>query len=457
MDAALVVAGGNATMVDRAREFLEGVTTWEGRVAVSVAMVLLTLLVAIVLAPRLLRGFGRSLLGRFAGERAARSTELLGDAVPTTLGDVPSRLRATGPGHRWGITLFVVWGVFEVAWHALLVPGLSIPLLANFTLTVAIFGSGVVGSDLLVERIARCGEQVDRLTEHQEEILLRTAQLGILALVVSGALTVWGVDRLDLLVGAGLLCFVVGLAARQTLGSLIAGFVLMVSRPIGDWVRVAHEEAIITELTIFNTRLDTFDGEFVLLPTDEVNNSAITNRCKKGRLRIKLDLGATTRRTPTTPMTSPVRPSIASPSSSARPRPRSFRWPSGIRRSSWNSDSGLPGRGRPACGRPWPRSFRRSAAVEAEGIKIPFPQRDLIGRAQVGGCRVHGPSAESAEPAAERSSGNAKRASGDTRRSSGDAKRARMRSETDGPGDTVTEVPGRRGQRKVAPSPIRVW
>ncbi|MEF8855470.1 MAG: hypothetical protein V5A24_08280 [Haloarculaceae archaeon] len=96
MDAALVVAGGNATMVDRAREFLEGVTTWEGRVAVSVAMVLLTLLVAIVLAPRLLRGFGRSLLGRFAGERAARSAELLGDAVPTTLGDV--RLGSVQPG-----------------------------------------------------------------------------------------------------------------------------------------------------------------------------------------------------------------------------------------------------------------------------------------------------------------------------------------------------------------------
>lgn len=83
------------------------------------------------------------------------------------------------------------------------------------------------------------------------------------------------------------------MAARQTLGSLIAGFVLMFARPfeIGDWVEIGDQEGLVTEITIMNTHMRNFDGEYVVVPNDLVTNQAITNRSREGRLRIHMEVG----------------------------------------------------------------------------------------------------------------------------------------------------------------------
>jgi len=82
------------------------------------------------------------------------------------------------------------------------------------------------------------------LTDHQEEVIRRLAQISVYTfalLVVVGLFT----DNVGgLLVGAGFLGIVVGMAARQTLGAILAGFVLMFSRPfeVGDWVEIGDHE-----------------------------------------------------------------------------------------------------------------------------------------------------------------------------------------------------------------------
>ncbi len=83
------------------------------------------------------------------------------------------------------------------------------------------------------------------------------------------------------------------MAARQTLGSLLAGFMLMFARPfeIGDWVEIEEKEGIVTDISIVNTRIQTFDGEYVMIPNDTVGGSTIVNRSRKGRLRLEVDVG----------------------------------------------------------------------------------------------------------------------------------------------------------------------
>jgi len=96
-----------------------------------------------------------------------------------------------------------------------------------------------------------------------------------------------------LLVGAGFLGIVVGMAARQTLGSLFAGFVLMFSRPfeIGDWVQIRDHEGTVTDITIINTRMQSLDGETVVIPNDNVSNSTIVNYTDHDRLRLRVEVG----------------------------------------------------------------------------------------------------------------------------------------------------------------------
>jgi small-conductance mechanosensitive channel len=100
-------------------------------------------------------------------------------------------------------------------------------------------------------------------------------------------------DLGSLLVGAGFLGIVVGMAARQTLGSVLAGFVLMFSRPfeIGDWVTIGGHDGVVADISIVHTHLRTADGEHVHLPNDVVASESLVNRSREGRLRLEVDVG----------------------------------------------------------------------------------------------------------------------------------------------------------------------
>ncbi|WP_224449397.1 mechanosensitive ion channel family protein [Haloprofundus salilacus] len=165
----------------------------------------------------------------------------------------------------------------------------QLPKLAlSFILVGAAYAlTGFIGR--LIQRLAVSSN----ITEHQRELVYRLTQVGIyslVGLVVIGLLTE---NVGNLLVGAGFLGIVVGMAARQTLGSVLAGFVLMFSRPfeIGDWVEIGENEGIVTHVSIVTTRLQTFDGEYVMIPNDDVSAKSIVNRTRKGRLRIDVEVG----------------------------------------------------------------------------------------------------------------------------------------------------------------------
>ncbi|MFB6302141.1 MAG: mechanosensitive ion channel family protein [Haloferacaceae archaeon] len=221
------------------------------------------------------------------------------EANRTSEGDgEPSRLRLFVSGL---VTLFTGLGVLALV----AVWGLVSPLVnayADLGLD-AIGGRLVLASVLvvaayaLVDLVRRILDEVigrrDDVSEHQREILYRLTQVTAYALVGLTVLTLFTNDPSSLLVGAGFLGIVVGMAARQTLGAMLAGFVLMFSRPfeIGDWVVIGDREGIVTGITVVNTRLRTFDGEHVMLPNDEVSSSPIVNRTRQGRLRLEVEVG----------------------------------------------------------------------------------------------------------------------------------------------------------------------
>jgi small-conductance mechanosensitive channel len=142
----------------------------------------------------------------------------------------------------------------------------------------------------LLDEVARSQSNV---SDHQREIVYRIAQVVLYIVATIFVLEIWNVDLGGLLVGAGFLGIVLGMAARQTLGALLAGFVLMFSRPfeIGDWIVVGDYEGIVTDITVVNTRIQTFEGEYVMVPNDVVSSESLVNRSRKGRLRIEVDVG----------------------------------------------------------------------------------------------------------------------------------------------------------------------
>ena len=287
-------------------------------------------------------------------------------------------------------TLVAVWELNGPLYNAYEELDLSRQV-ANVVLSFAILGGGYALADFVGHVIKDLAREQDTISEHEREILHRLTQVTIYTfalLVVIGLFT----DNIgSLLVGAGFLGIVVGMAARQTLGAVLAGFVIMFSKPfeVGDWVIIGENEGTVTDITIANTRILSFDGEYVMVPNDLVTSTAVINRTRRGRLRIEVDVGVDFR-------TDPDRAGeVATEAVSELDRVLEAPAPQVVGKEFGESSIVLGVRGwidNPSARRRWAARTEMMAAIKQafadHDIKIPFPQRELSGRAETGGFRL---------------------------------------------------------------------
>ncbi|MFB6071669.1 MAG: mechanosensitive ion channel family protein [Halobacterium sp.] len=290
-----------------------------------------------------------------------------------------------------GVVVVVVWNLEAQAQDALRDLKVQAKLVGSLALTVGFFVAVYVGTGFVHQTIERFMKQREGITDHQAEVTYRIIQISLYVLAVVAVLGFWGIKLGGLLIGAGFAGIVLGMAARQTLGAVIAGLVLMFSRPfeIGDWVKIGDNDGIVTDITIVNTRLQTFDGEYVMLPNDYVGSSEVVNRSRKGRLRIHVEVGvdygsdvdeamdvAKDAMGDVEDVLTVPRPQVVLKEFGASAVVLDLRFwidkPSARRR--WRAQTAVI-------------SAVKSAFDEA-GVKIPFPQREVSGRAETGGFRV---------------------------------------------------------------------
>lgn len=135
------------------------------------------------------------------------------------------------------------------------------------------------------------GTQV--VDEHRREVIFRVSQITMYLLVGIAVFEYWDVDIGSVLIGAGALAAIIGLSARHTLNSVLAGTVLLFSRPfkVGDWISVDDEEGTVKRITIVNTILKTPDDEEVVIPNDVISEQKISNKSKSNKVRLSVDVG----------------------------------------------------------------------------------------------------------------------------------------------------------------------
>ncbi|WP_159358275.1 mechanosensitive ion channel family protein [Halorubrum distributum] len=224
----------------------------------------------------------RFLTGRLKhGDRDLTSTQRL--LLSATVGV------ATAVG---ALTLIAVWdrsgALFKAAQSALTANQVS-----NVVLAVILLAIAYALTDFLGGVIREIGAESASISQHQQEVILRVTQLTVYTSAILAVVGLFTENVGSLLVGAGFLGIVVGMAARQTLGAILAGFVLMFSRPfeVGDWVEIGDHEGTVTEISIMSTRIRSFDGEVITMPNDDVRSGSIVDRSRRNRLRIEVEVG----------------------------------------------------------------------------------------------------------------------------------------------------------------------
>jgi small-conductance mechanosensitive channel len=290
------------------------------------------------------------------------------------------------------VVLVLRWNAAGTALSVVGVLEFGIEAGVRLLLTILLFIVAYTVTRILKRFLLGSGSSKHRVTsDHQRRVGYYVSQVVIYVVAVFGTFSLWGVQLSDLLLGAGVLGIVLGFAAQETLGSILAGFILMLSRPfaIGDWVRIGDHEGFITEITINNVRLRNLDGEHVVLPNEAVNNRTIINRSIEGKLRLRVEVGIDYDVNPDHAEAVALEALTELEEIMSQPAPQVLP----VR----FDDSAVILELRFWIDKPTPqRKWRATqvvihnvkAAFRREGIKIPFPQRELMGRKETGGFRV---------------------------------------------------------------------
>ncbi|CAI48683.1 mechanosensitive channel protein MscS [Natronomonas pharaonis DSM 2160] len=281
-------------LFEDARLALEGLATTEARLAVSAIIAIVAIIVATAVLPRIIRRIVDAVDHQLETADEESFATAVDEAVqlpfPTRL---VVRTLQTGITVVVALVLLIVWGYLDIARLVAAVLADALPILGRLLLSIGLLAAGIVGTRVLETELESMTADSEFVNQHQQGVLYRVLQITVFTAVGLAALSLWDFNLGGLLVGAGFLGIVVGMAARQTLGSMIAGFVLMFSRPfeIGDWVVIGDEEGIVTDITIINTRLRSFDGEEIVMPNDAVSDGTVINRTRRGRLRLRTEVG----------------------------------------------------------------------------------------------------------------------------------------------------------------------
>lgn len=204
-------------------------------------------------------------------------------------GELEERLRQRDSSLRrpveilrtWVLPLFAIWSLARVLFGSgtnpliqLVASGLVLALGVAALAALAI----VVG---WIEQQGRDGRPpVPRLLLAMPRLLLI---LTIIWMLIAG---VWRVDLSAALTALGVTSLVVSFALQDTLGGIASGFTLLADQPFkpGDWIRADDVEGRVVDTNWRSSRIQTRNGDLVIVPNGNLAGATITNFDEPTRL-----------------------------------------------------------------------------------------------------------------------------------------------------------------------------
>ncbi len=178
---------------------------------------------------------------------------------------------------------------------------LLVRLLATALLAILAWAA-IKLTERALTRSARRYARLRQLDDYQTKVIVgRTKPMRLivaLLVMVVGTITllgIWGLQTAftGLLAGAGFAGIVIGMAAGDTIGDVIAGFLIFYNHPfdIGDWVEIDGLHGYVEDVALGATTLLTFDNEKITIPNRLVESTKVKNFTHSRRLRRRLVVG----------------------------------------------------------------------------------------------------------------------------------------------------------------------
>jgi MscS family membrane protein len=235
---------------------------------------LMLTVVASVAAASLMARLVHAVLGRFAGENAARGIAW------------PIRLSVAG-----GV-LLIVSGKLGIGQSGLSAAGQALAVLTILGLTMLLYRiTGLIGG-IFIGRASQTPGYIDEIVASLATGL--TKLLVVLFGIVACA-DIIGLPYEGVITGLGVGGVALAFASRDTVSNILGGVLLMADRPFkrGDLIETEGQFARIEDVGLRSTRLKTLEDSILIIPNAQLSDKAIVNWGKRRRRKVEFDIGFT--------------------------------------------------------------------------------------------------------------------------------------------------------------------
>lgn len=181
-------------------------------------------------------------------------------------------------------------------------------------------------SRLLLKLAKKLLHRGKKLNDRLRQIILTAIKVVLYVLtgiITAGAL---GLNTTSVTALVSVLTLGVTLAAEDILGNVAGGLVILSSHPfnIGDEIEISGTVGVVREIALNHTKVETCNGQFVMLPNKELSSSRIINYTTMGRRRVVVNVTASYDAPTDTVKTACMEAVAATPNVLPEPAPQAY-------------------------------------------------------------------------------------------------------------------------------------
>lgn len=155
----------------------------------------------------------------------------------------------------------------------------------------------VIGGKVIKWLVKLVGRSMDRAgaDEGVKQFVTPLVKYGLYVLLIFMIMGLFGIATTSAVAVLGSAGVAIGLALQGSLSNFAGGVLILVLKPfrVGDYIieDTNKNEGIVSEISIFYTKLHTSDNRVVVIPNGILSNSSLTNVTDMDRRRIDLCVG----------------------------------------------------------------------------------------------------------------------------------------------------------------------
>jgi len=148
-----------------------------------------------------------------------------------------------------------------------------------FAFWLAVIGAAALLAERLITRWLKGVIRRNEIPRHIGNGMILTGRLTVLIGVVFALMHLGGLPSEAVVSVSAVIGAAVGFASTRTVGNLVAGIFLLVTRPfrVGDYIRVDTVEGVVSEVTLNYVRITTACGNTVSISTQNMLDKSVVN------------------------------------------------------------------------------------------------------------------------------------------------------------------------------------